>query len=78
MEKETWLTAEQAKARGLIDEILFEDKEPLQLIASGLNLPTEEQLNKVKALVDKQVNGNNKPVFLAKKLQLLKLKGEIK
>ena len=26
MEHETWLTAEQAKERGLVDEIIFEDR----------------------------------------------------
>ena len=38
MEEETWLTAEQAKEKGLIDGIMFEEKESLQLTAYILNV----------------------------------------
>ena len=53
MEAETWLTAEQAKEKGLIDGIMFEDKEPLQLAAGafGLKLPNMEQMEKVKNIL---------------------------
>lgn len=54
MEHETWLTAEQAKERGLIDEIIFEDRtEPMPMVASyGLfELPTAEQMERVRALM---------------------------
>lgn len=54
MEQETWLTAEQAKERGLVDEIIFEDKgnEVLPMVAScGLfTLPTEEQMARARQM----------------------------
>ena len=76
MEKETWLTAEQAKEKGLIDAIMFEDKaEPLPLVASTFALPTAEQMNRVKEMIKGQTDES---VFLIQKakLNLLKLKGE--
>lgn len=75
MEKETWLTAEQAKAKGLIDGIMFEKEEPLLLTASNFELPTEDQMNKVKMIKEQ----TNKSVFLMQqtKLKFLKLKGDI-
>jgi len=75
MEKETWLTAEQALERKLIDGIMFEAKEPLQLTASNFSLPTAEQLNRVKEVIKGQADGT---AFLIQKskLNLLKLKGE--
>lgn len=49
MEHETWLTAEQALERGLIDEIMFQDELPETRVAAvGFKLPTLEQLNKVR------------------------------
>ena len=56
MEHETWLTAQQAKDRGLIDEIMFD--EPTQdapMVAGPLfRLPSMEQMERVKALMAKQ------------------------
>ncbi len=77
MEEETWLTAEQAKEKGLIDAIMFEDKaEPLPFVASTFALPTAEQMDKVKKMIKGQTNES---VFLIQKakLNLLKLKGDI-
>lgn len=76
MEKETWLTAEQAKEKGLIDGIMFEEKEPLRLTASNFTLPTEEKMEQVKKMIKEQTNES---VFLMQKckLNLLKLKGDI-
>lgn len=80
MEAETWLTAEQAKEKGLIDGIMFEQSEPLRLTASSIDLPTEEKMNQVKKMIEKQELENEKPVFLIQKtktkLNFLKLKGE--
>ena len=75
MEKETWLTAHQAKERGLVDAIMFEESEPLKLTASNFELPTEEQMSRVKAMIEKQTNES---AFLIQKskLSLLRLKGE--
>lgn len=77
MEKETWLTAEQAKQKGLIDGIMFEAKEdPMPFVASNFSLPTEEQMEKVKKMIKGQTDES---VFLMHKakLNLLKLKGDI-
>lgn len=74
MEAETWLTAEQAKEKGLVDGIMFKDSEPLRLTASNFELPSEEQINKIRNMVNEQ----NTSAFLIQKnkLSLLKLKGE--
>lgn len=80
MEEETWLTAEQAKEKGLIDGIMFEQKEPIRLTASNFELPSEEQLNKVKTMVKEQSIENNESAFLIQKIKaqhkLLNLRGE--
>lgn len=56
MEHETWLTAEQAKEKGLIDEIMFDEpSEGLVLHnAVGFKLPTMEQMERVKAMMASQ------------------------
>lgn len=74
MENETWLTAEQAKEKGLIDGIMFEEKEPLRLTASNFELPSEEKMNRIKSMIKEQED----PAFLIQKskLSLLRLKGE--
>ena len=56
MEHETWLTAEQAKEKGLVDEIMFEEAEELPMTAStGLfKLPTKEQMERVRAMMTAQ------------------------
>ena len=76
MEQETWLTAEQAKEKGLINGIMFEDNEPLRLTASNFELPSEEKMNRIKSMIEKQES--QKPAFLIQKskLSLLRLKGE--
>jgi len=74
MEEETWLTAEQALEKGLIDGIMFEQKEPLRLTASNFELPSEEKMNRIRSMIEEQ----GKPAFLIQKskLSLLRLKGE--
>lgn len=76
MEKETWLTAEQAKEKGLIDAIMFEEKEPIQLVASTFALPTPAQMEKVKNMIDRQTN-ESALLMQKTKLQFLRLKGEM-
>lgn len=81
MEQETWLTAQQAKERGLIDKIMFEEqeteKEPL---VDGLifNLPTQEQMEKVRMFhQDESAMKDGKGSSLIQaKLNYLKMKGE--
>lgn len=80
MEKETWLTAEQAKEKGLIDEVMFEEKEPLRLTASNFELPSEEKMQQIKDLINQQ-KSNEESAFLIQtktKLSLLRLKGATK
>jgi len=80
MENETWLTAEKAKELGLVDAIMFEKNEPLRLIASNFELPSEEKMNRVKELVNKQSIENDESAFLIQKIKaqhkLLNLRGE--
>lgn len=60
MEHETWLTAQQAKERGLIDAIMFEEEEEKPLVAGPMfKLPTKEQMGQVKKLMENPDIGNN-------------------
>lgn len=81
MEQETWLTAEQAKAKGLIDGIMFEETQTHPMVAGPLfALPTAEQMEKVKIMLkqaEKPENGDA-AFFMQTKLNYLKLKGERK
>ena len=55
MEQETWLTAQQAKDKGLVDEIMFEEPaEELPMTASAglFKLPTKEQMDKARAMMN--------------------------
>lgn len=78
MEKETWLTAEQAKEKELIDGIMFEEKEPLRLTASNFELPSEEKMNKIRSMLEERDVENDDSAFLIQKtkLSLLRLRGE--
>ena len=78
MEHETWLTAEQAKERGLIDNIMFEERtEESPFVAGPLfALPDENRMEKVRSML-KEADSNKESVSLIQvKLDLLKLKGE--
>ena len=78
MEEETWLTAEQAKEKGLVDAVMFEEKEPLLMTASNFELPSEEKMNRIKNMIEKQ--NSDVSAFLIQKTQtqfnLLKMRGE--
>jgi ATP-dependent Clp protease protease subunit len=78
MNKETWLTAEKAKEKGLIDAIMFEDTktEPVPLVASTFSLPSQSKMEKVKRMIKEQT-GKSESALLMAKLNFLKLKGEI-
>ena len=78
MNHETWLTAEQAKEKGLIDAVMFEEEEETLLVAGPLfALPTKENMEKVKTLMKEADSEKNEAVFLLQtKLNFLKLKGE--
>lgn len=69
MEHETWLTAQQAKDRGLIDAIMFEEqKEETPLIAGPLfKLPTKEQMEQVRKLAELQEDKSSDAAILMQK-----------
>lgn len=72
MEHETWLTAQQAKERGLIDAIMFEEHQEDATLIDGpmFKLPTKEQMNQVKKLAGLQDdNSDDAAVLLRKKAQ---------
>lgn len=80
MEEETWLTAEKAKEKGLIDGIMFEEKAPLRLTASNFELPSEEKMNQIKKLINKQTSIDESAFLIQKtkaQFNLLKMKGEL-
>ena len=72
MENETWLTAEQAKERGLVDEIIFEDatEEAMPMVASSglFQLPTMEQMERVRAMMVKPNDNKENRLKEAKRL----------
>lgn len=79
MEHETWLTAQQAKEKGLIDAVMFEETEILPLVAGPMfALPGKEQMEKVKKMMKEADDSqNDTSVFLIQQqLNLLKMRGE--
>lgn len=62
MNKETWLTAEEAKELGFVDEIMFENETQLKLVASKSPMIPMQIVNRVKKL--KTNNPTNSPVLL--------------
>lgn len=69
MDKETWLSAEQAKENKFVDEILFENKNNVKFAASITNLLPEKVINQTRELMAKTNKEN-----MQMKLDLLKLK----
>lgn len=61
MEHETWLTAQQAKDRGLIDAVMFEEQEDETLLVAGpmFKLPSKEQMEQVRKLMGENNPGDN-------------------
>lgn len=78
MEAETWLTAQQAKEKGLIDAIMFEESEREILVAGhGFQLPSQEAMEKARKAMKETETSKDESVFiLQQKLNFLKLKGE--
>lgn len=80
MEHETWLTAEQAKEKGLIDGIMFEEEQKeVPLVAGPLfALPGKEQMEKVKNMLKQAEKPDEGDTAFLMQLNLnyLKLKGE--
>ena len=79
MEHETWLTAEQAKERGLVDAVMFEEQQEILPLVAGpmFVLPGDEQMEKVRRMMkEADGNTNDTSAFLMQQLNLLKLRGE--
>lgn len=79
MEYETWLTASQAKEKGLIDAVMFEEEEKKPLVNGLLfELPSEEMMEKAKKMMredDGEAPGDIS-FLLQQKINFLNLKGE--
>lgn len=81
MEKETWLTADQAKEKGLIDAVMFEEEEKIPMTAGPMfELPSKEAMEQIRELRGGTgTPETGKPVFLLQqKLNFLRLKGEMR
>lgn len=79
MEQETWLTAEQARERGLIDGVMFEKNEPLTMVAAdNFELPTDAQMEKVRNMIQISSQHIDKTALNIAKAQMrfLNLRGE--
>lgn len=79
MEHETWLTAEQARERGLVDKVMFQDEqEPHPLVDGPLfTLPGKDQMEKARKMLKQEAAPDEDGVFLLQtKLNFMRLKGE--
>lgn len=75
MEHTTWLTAEQALEKGLVDAVMFQAPEQSPLVAGPLfSLPSPEQMERVDRAV-REAAGRTASAT-AVRLNFLKLKGE--
>lgn len=76
MDEETWLTAEDAKSRGLIDEIMFQENDAPMLVASSAEsgMIPQEVVNKLRnekaAENERKLNGNGDEPITSYKVNL--------
>lgn len=56
MDAETWYNAKQAKESGLVDEILFDNDEPVALVAGVGPMLSPEKINQLKNLIKDSEN----------------------
>lgn len=70
MERETWLRAADAKNLGLIDEIMFDSGEQPTLSNSTFKLPTRDQMERARAMMERRDSGKEK---IQTQLNLLRL-----
>lgn len=81
MERETWLTAGQAKEKGLIDAVMFENQEEelLPLTAGPIFiLPSRSMLDKARRMMKEEAEKpktENSVFLLQQKLNFLRLRG---
>lgn len=82
MEHETWLTADQALERGLIDKVMFEDATTPDLLVAGplFALPTDAQMERARAIMNQEeTSGKSTDVLLLQaQLDFMRLKGELR
>ena len=71
MERETWLRAADAKNLGLIDEIMFDSGEQPTLSNSTFKLPTRDQMERARAMMERRDSGNKDKIQT--QLNLLRL-----
>lgn len=77
MEHTTWLTADQALERGLIDAVMFQETESAPLVAGPLfALPTKEQMEKVSRAIKEDPGKPDESFEAHVKLNFLRLRGE--
>ncbi len=85
MEAETWLTAEQAKEKGLVDAVMFEEHKPPEqdigaaalMTGSIFRLPSTGKMDKVRDMLKQAGPQDRDPAFLVQaKLNILKMRGE--
>lgn len=77
MEHTTWLTADQALERGLIDAVMFQDAEPAPMVAGPLfALPTKEKMDKVSRAIKEESGETAESLEAFAKFNFLKLRGE--
>lgn len=78
MEDETWLTAQQALDKGLINGIMFQEEEESPLVAGPLfALPTREQMEKVSRVMEEAGRKAGGPAACLAQFNLLRMKGEM-
>lgn len=79
MEAETWLTAEQAKERGLVDAVMFAESDTTEPLIAGamFRLPSAEQMGRVRNMLKQAGSESQDSAFLMQvRLNLLKMRGE--
>ena len=78
MEHTTWLTAEQALERGLIDAVMFQDGGQQAVLTAGplFRLPSKEQMEKASRTMHGKPEGDGGLCMAGARLKLLKLRGE--
>lgn len=82
MEHETWLTAQQAKEKGLIDKIMFQEQgqDAAQMVnCLSLKLPTPEQMEKVKNMLKNNASESSDvkdKLLMQTRFNYLKMRGE--
>ena len=76
MEHETWLTAAQARERGMVDEIMFEEEEETVPVVAGplFCLPEKEKMELVIRMI--RAKDDKKTELARVKLNLLRLRGK--